>query len=334
MHSSFGEGGICLDLYKIPGDSSPNWRFYKFIQYSSMEPDDTIGPMIHAMQELGYSPDKKCWAVFLYSTCYCLGTSLLCAELLDFKTISDASIEAFWKKNRSDLIFTSDRRYVKNMNWFPEIVKRFLLRTNRRPYDFFLTLLDKDPKMTYYNLYREISSWKYFGRFSAILLLRTLTRVMDWPMDFDLDYDWDSGATTTQGGLLLLHEDQISAQFDKSPRVLTGAYKDKLDALIRDIQLCLESNYPRKNSSMLYVTSDLCSYFKLYKATRYLGYYVDRGLSELRSLSVAYPKQDYIWKSIYNGRRSSIPKEYLGELNDWFGIRNERNTRFLRTGDF
>lgn len=323
-----------MDIYNIPGDVHKLWRIYKFIDYSTSEPDDTIGPMIFVMKDFKYTKSQKVWAVYLYSLSYCLGTALICSELLDYKKIDSRQVQDFWLHNKSKLIFTSDRKYVKNLDWFVSCVNWFIAKTNRCPYKYIKKFIGNNPQETYHNMYQEVSSWPKFGRFSTILFLRTLCRVLELPMDFDNGYDWKSGATTTQGALILLNKDLTSQKFKSNSRILTQTNIYALDALMQGIQIYMQENYPNKNASMLYLTSDLCSYFKLFKGTRYLGYYVDRGLEEVYKLKKEYPEYEYLWNSIFQGRANCIEPRYLGELNNWSKPRTEKNTIFLKTGDF
>ena len=81
------------------------------------------------------------------------------------------------------------------------------------------------------------------------------------------------------------------------------------------------------------VTSDLCSYRKLFKQSRYLGYYVDRQQEELLFLEKSWPEKDF-WEELWQYRRKYVPDEYLGELNGWEGIQRERVTAWVDKGEF
>lgn len=319
------------DLYHIPGDKGGNWRFDKMIKYISNFPDE-IGPIVNSYLK-DKSDDYKTWWVFLYSTCYCMGSAMLMCEKLDYKIITDKDIDEFWVDNKEKLIFQSDRRYIKNINQFPIIVKEFINRSNRKPYEYISRYLCSDPKDTYNSLYKEVSTWKYYGRFSVILFIYNLSKVFPSIELQPTNYDWKNGATTTSAIFNVIYEDKLASDWDAGKGFnLDSDDINTLDDYLNLIIDGLKKANPNKVWNIINVSSDLCSYRKLFKGVRYQGYYVDRQQEEIMTLEKNNPDYQWLWDFIWNARKENINNVLLGELNGWNGIRKEREKLFLEHG--
>ena len=105
-----------------------------------------------------------------------------------------------------------------------------------------------------------------------------------------------------------------------------------LDASLKITTDALQRQFPQKKWNIIYVSSDLCSFRKLFKGVRYQGYYVDRQQEEIQTLQHNYPEFKNIWEFIWDCRRKHINNQLLGELNGWNGIRKDRCKLFLEHG--
>lgn len=323
-----------VDLYNIPGDTGAPWRFKKMVEYIANFPDE-IGPVINSyLKDKHASDNDKAWWVFLYSTCYCMGSGMVMMNELDYKTITDKDIDDFWKIHKPKLIFQSDRRYIKYMNQFPIIAKQFIKKCNRKPFDYINQFVDySDPIKTYNNLYKEVGTWKYYGRFSIILYIFNLCKVFPDIKVESSSYDWKNGATTTSAIYNARYQDDKANEFDsgKAP-ALTRKEIYGMDVTLGIITDALKKYKPDRNWNIIYVSSDLCSFRKLFKGVRYQGFYVDRQQEEINQLEKSYPEHKYIWDFVWKAREKYIDHKYLGEINGWSGIRKERMRLFLEKG--
>lgn len=318
-------------MYSIPNDTGGNWRLNDFIKYALNGINDTCAPMKYWLDSINASKDDIIWATLLYSATYCLGTTMFMYSKLDYKTLTKQELNDFWVEYKSKLIFQSDRVYVKSLNWFVPIISSFLSRTKRCPSKYFNDLLKGSPEQIFSNMYDEVNRWQYYGRFSAILFLRTLIQTLDVPMDFIEEYNWAQGATTTAGALVLGYKDDKIPEFLKTGKV-SPRMRGWLDNMLIRIKTELYAQAPEREISMLYLTSDLCSYFKLYKGSRYYGYYVDRAQKEILTLEKNLPEAQDIWDLLWKARKAVIPNKVLGELNGWTGIQNKKFKLFLERG--
>lgn len=317
---------------KIPGDTGKNWRKNRMVEYIGSFPDE-IGPLIRDyFKKQNLSKDDQVWWVLLYSSCYCMGTACILQQELDYKSLKKSQAERFWSENKPRLIFQSDRRYIKNMNQFVEILGEFIHRSKRHPWEYLQQFLRSTPSETYDALYKEVSSWRYYGRFGTILFLYNLNKLMRIPMD-SRDYDWKSGKTTTAAVFNAIYEDDKADAFE-STAFLTTADTEFLNAFLSKLINRLSTKYPDKTWTVMGVTSDLCSYRKLFKQTRYLGYYVDRQQEELIWLQDRWPEYQELWSDFWDGRKCYINSQYLGELNGYTGIQKDRMRSWVERGEF
>jgi hypothetical protein len=316
----------------IPNDTGKNWRRNKLVEYIGSFPDE-IGPIIrHYFKVQHMDKDSQVWWVLLYSACYCMGTACVLEKELDYKTVRKKELSEFWEINKPNLLFQSDRRYIKNMNQFNDIAWEFLTHTERKPWDYINRFITDDPYETYQKLYKEVSSWKYYGRFGTILFLYNLHKLVGVDLDYD-EYDWKSGKTTTSALFNAFYLDERAEEFEKDGKLIGDELSwldDKLYKLIK----VLKKKYPDKDWTIMGVTSDLCSYRKLFKQTRYLGYYVDRQQEEIKWLQIRWPRYKDLWKSIWKWRQKVIDPQYLGELNGYFGVQKDLMTTWTKRGEF
>lgn len=322
-----------MDMYHIPGDTGKPWRFNKMVEYIGNFPDE-IGPVInYYLESARATNDDKMWWVFLYSTCYCMGTAMVMANHLDHQSVDDDELERYWVSTKPKLIFQSDRRYIKNMNQFTWMAHEFLNRSGRQLYDYIMQFVKLgDAKTTYSQLYKEISSWKYYGRFGTILFIFNLCKVFPQVEIESSDYDWKSGATTTSAIFNARYEDERAADFDAKKVNLTSDDIRMLNATLKLVSDALKQYNPNKKWNDIYVTSDLCSFRKLFKGVRYQGYYVDRQMEELQQLQHNFPELSNMWDITWDARRRFINPQYLGEVNGWRAIRKHRMKWFLEHG--
>ena len=105
---------------------------------------------------------------------------------------------------------------------------------------------------------------------------------------------------------------------------MTAEDKIKLDALVEKLEQDCGANFTD-------IESTICAYSKLFKGTRYLGYYIDRFQEELiQALKNDYPEKDMY--TLFGLRARVTPNAYLGEFMGWAGIRKERNKLWLKEG--
>lgn len=320
------------DLYKIPGDTGKPWRLKTLIDFILAAPDEITPVFTDFLDKVQATQDERVWWAFLYSTCYSITSTIVMFNRLDFKTLTEEGVDDFWKEYKSKLIFQSDRRYIKQVNQFPIIVKEFLKNSNREPYKYISQWFQASPEETYKKLYSEVGKWKYYGRYAITLFIRSLVRALPEVKIRSTGYDWKHGATTTSALFTILYEDEKAQNFEAKTYKLSSEDIKTLDGTLQVILKVLESHNPDRIWDMIDISYELCAYRKLFKASRYPGYYVDRQQEEIITMENNFPEYNNDWKFLWKIRKNRLDNIYLGEINGWSGIRKQLSPRFLKTG--
>ena len=316
----------------IKGDQGKPWRYNKLIEYIVDFPDELTPVVKGFLKREKATKSDVVWWVLLYSSCYCVATACVMYKNLDFRTLTHNELEEFWEDNKQKLIFQSDRRYIKNMNQFVEIVEEFLKNSGRNPWGYLKKFIKNDEKATYESMYKEVNSWKYYGRFGTILFMYNINKLLKIPMNNN-SYDWKNGSTTTEAIFNANYMDKRAEIFKNNP-ALTSKDINHLNKTLEKIIDDLNKISPERNWTILGVTSDMCSYRKLFKSTRYLGYYVDRQQEEILQLQKNYPEYNSMWDYMWEDRKNGIDEKYLGEKNGYVGIQKSRMSAWVERGEF
>lgn len=332
MTKLVGGNSAPIPEYSIPGDTGKPWRQEKLIEFASRYPASFDPVALGFLNEQKATKEERTWWAFLYSTCYSIPTACALYKLLPLSKVERMDLEQFWVKNKKKLVFQSDRKYVGSMNKLPLMILDFLGRTKGRPWEYMENVISSAEGCVYESLYREICTWFYFGRFGAVLFIDTFRKCLGLKFPID-SYDWVRGSTTTSGLFNAFYRDLDAIKFDRGEKLLTEEDKKWLDNKKDLVLKVLKKRYPDSHWDTISITRIFCTYRKLYKGTRYLGYYVDRQQEELITLEKSYPELFEIWSTLWELRKRGISKEYLGELNNRVGIRVPLEKEFLRTGE-
>lgn len=282
--------------------------------------------------------EQRIWMALLYSTCYCVPTTFVIfyhfpSYPLVIKQDRDdflRHVQEWWNLKKPDLMFQSDRRYVKNMNWFVPILKSYMENMGENQYETLSKLKSKKADETFNNVYNFIvKNWKYYGRFSAFLFTETLSALID---NFDMNptwIDWKQGSTATEGLCHYLNRDDLVEKY-KYKGLSTSDYK-YLDKEFEKLLQRFHQIFGEK-PQVWDVETSLCGYRKLFKGTRYLGYYIDRQLEELYKVLNTNPDLNDVWDLVFKWREECFDSDYLGEIHGWKSIRKQFCKQFLEKG--
>ena len=304
--------------YGIPGDSK-KLRQQTFAQMAIV--DKKTGYLDGAMDchlcipytrlyEL--STESLLWAAVLYGLSYSSTTTM--RILHKFPTISSAKegFEEFWASEKDTLYFAPDKRYLKNNNQVIPAIKSIYKVSNHNLKGYLLPILKKGFDATYTEITKN---WSYFGPMGAFLFFDALYDFLPTFYSDPTTFNWKvMGQTVSEGMAHLLCQDEKIE--DKSYDY--DLYDKKVDFL------SYKFNLPK-----IQIESSLCMFRKLFKGTRYLGYYADRQLEECLLVEKYLDLGIDIWRC----RELTIPEAMRGESNDWSGIRKPLTKRFLTTGE-
>lgn len=295
------------------------YRIKDFIQFHNESSQaDNIVIQLKTYLELANKNSKreKELACLLYSLTYSVPSTIVLLE--KFKEFIN-NPNVFWQNYKSKLIFQSDRKYIKINNAF-----------NRAFFDFYakkvFDYLDNKQEIDIEDAVNKIEKVFFFKRFSAFLFLEVYCCLFD-KKTINIKLDWKNGSTVTSGILNVLGQDGLADEWDKKHNLkMNFKYFDILAQ-----ELLTKVTYGKE---MAILETNLCAYRKLFKGSRYVGYYADRVLEELYKTINNFPEHAEALSLLFNARELVIPIKYLGEKNNWVKIRKEMKKRYLQTGDW
>ena len=311
-------------LFNIPGDQGGTWRWDKLVELYHLEDtiqDDPSPSKILALwaEQEHLTPEDKTWLSYLYGLTYSTTTAILIFRRFpSLESItSRRELAEFWRDNKQRLYFNRDRRYIKNNNQFVDAIaglRRFEGKTLYSQLGWF----------TDEALYRRIvKHWPYFGRHAAFLFFDAYSKMLNGgKCSLSSISNWNEARTIAEGLALATYDDALYLRAKN--KQLTQADALTLNVLVTKLEQDCGANFTD-------IESTICAYSKLFKGTRYLGYYIDRFQEELRSaVQNHYPLKEV--ETLCELRKQVTPQEYLGECNGWVGIRKERCNLWLKEG--
>lgn len=301
------------------------WELLKqYIRHGYMDTDThLLGEYAEAS---GYNLPRKISLSFLYSTCYNVPTACLLDFLLSTPRWWDRPLlEAVWSKYKDKLIFQTDRKWVKIADQFVDLCMDF--KDTMYPFSQGIA-----PYINSFDdMYNAFTKLNNQGRVSAYIFIDGLIATGVMKPSMPERFDWNNGQTCTEGMLHALLEDDAVEHFDKGKHKLTKTQIQHLDhELARLIEELREEGMDEEH--VYDYESNLCAYRKYFKSKMYCGYYLDRQLEELVKLREKLPDHEVIWEKLFTLRKAVYPKNMLGEIGGWKGIRKELMQNFTKTG--
>lgn len=301
-------------------------RRKEFVWYHIHGDGDCNGQVLRVYAQLNNLDRQACFDLaYFYATTYCVVSAIY---LLNHRKEIVADYRAFAKENKPDLIFQSDRKYVKMLDNFERMldVWRRELRSGAPEFDR-CTLADPSTIDTEKAL-SKAEKWYFFKRFSAYLFIETYCDILDLRATRVTGLDYEGDAMTFAGGLFYVLGDDKDAIYIHENRklpVTRDAFEESLQTLQRDVLAA------GGDDSLVKLETSLCAYEKFFKGTRYNGYYADRQLGEVTKLR-NNPKFVRACEEVLLARSIAINDAYLGELHGWSGIRKELKKSYQKTG--
>ena len=308
-----------MDLYSLPNDDGKTYRRKKFLSllknpergYIDGATDYCL--LVAFADDHDLDRDERFLLAYLYGLSYSQTTAIRTyMEFWDLEGVKAAQLERFWKLNKNSLYFNPDRKYVKNNDAFVPALLNIKNLAGYDPTDYWENLLEGGFSLLYKRIKKD---WFYFGPMGIYLFLDALYGLIpDWYVDPD-QIDWrHCGQTVPEGMAHLLYQDDL---------VESGSYPlEVFNSIVKKIQR-------KTDQPVVLIESTLCAFRKLFKGTRYVGYYADRMLLECQQTD-SYLRD--LGVDIWSYRAQVIPQKYLGEVNGWSGIREDRMKLWLKKG--
>lgn len=326
-----------MDLYHIPQDNGVDWRLHKFIEYQHEVPSihyRVLGEYIKLYVKSQNRAVMLCW----YMSCtYNEVTCVLLDKLVDMPEITPSNVNSyfqdFWAKWKDTLDFGSSRKYAKNMDWFPTLMTNFIRKTHKNPISWLKSFNKEDGETNYKELFSELTSMPYVGRFAAELFMESVLYLNDY---FGTNFkepsklDWKKCSNLTSGILNIFYMDEEANLYDKTKKLPVS--EEFLTQKLNLIQAEISKVYPEQDNDINLFVGKVCSFRNLFKASRYGGFHHDRELEVLKGYEYRLPEFQNLWNRIYDLRKSMFDERFLGEIGGWDGIRKERKKLWLTQG--
>lgn len=307
--------------FGIPGDSI---KLRRKVFSQMITPDPETGYIDGATDycllqpfadENKLSTEARLWAAFLYGMSYsCTTTMRFMMEFPMVKDVSPRPIKQFWDDYKESLWFQPDKKYLKNNDQVVPAIKCLYKLSHGNLKKYLMPLLKQGFDPTYKEI---LKNWKYFGPHGAYLFFDAVYGLCPELYSDPEDLDWKNcGKTVPEGMAHLLGLDE------------QALHKEPFDFIRFGKNVTMLSE--KFGQPKVIVESTLCAFRKLFKGTRYVGYYADRQLAECNA--TAFVLNHNYGIDIWDYRAKSIPHHMRGEELEWNGIRKQKCKDFLNLG--
>ena len=295
-------------------------RMEEFVQYHRDGDGECNAILLKKYSQKHKLNIRDCFNLaFFFSITYCCESGIIL--FLNRDSILYGKVNCAQLKK--DMIFQSDRKYVKMKNRFEKLL--LFWEKHLTQYDF--SRWFRDGALFLETAVRDVEKWYMFGRFSAFLFLETFATMIDASVS-NTTINWIEGDTATSGLLNLFGDDAEASYFDQKG-VLTVPV-DKMDARLHKVISEVKRTGGDANTTK--IETSLCAYRKFYKGTRYNGFYLDRMLEELIWYQENKPQYANLTSELFSMRQQCFPEQMLGEKHGWDGIRKEEKKMYREYG--
>lgn len=306
-------------MYNIPNDS-PKLRRKVFMQLMTPDPEtgymdgEDYGLLRPYIKQYCLTVESRLWRAFLYGMSYsCTTVIRFLQKFPELSRVKPEALHNFWRDNKPTLYFAPDKRYLKNNDQVCAAIRSIYKLSRGNLSAYLIPLLDKGFDATYHEI---VSKWKYFGPSGAYLFFDAIYAFVTDKYTDPAQLDWVHSGKTVRDGMahLLCDDDAVETDIHDYAK-----YNHYVDLIVK-----------KTGSPKIVVESNLCFFRKLFKATRYLGYYADRQLVECHQTADILKESCGV--DIWEYRELTVPTYLRGEANNWTGIRKEKYKTFLLTG--
>ena len=297
-------------------------RIQEFAEYHKNGDGECNGVVLAAWaKNHGLNDQEKYELAYLFSITYCVESAIV---LFTDPAEKKANIESWAKERKPQIVFQSDRKYIRMKNSFERCLSQFYRKIN--DVNQFRAKVCEAGTLILDKAIRYVESWEMFGRFSAFLFLETFVRITGEKAENAKTIDWLNGNTATSGLMNVYGLDENAADFDKTGRI-PEKLLSQMDSMFFNIKNLIAKQ--GGNPATTELETSLCAYRKFYKASRYNGYYLDRMLEEILKLRIYFPD---VSDELLRIRSACFNPKYLGEKGGWDGIRKEMKKLYKESG--
>lgn len=275
-----------------------------------------------------YNSEQRLWLSWLYGTTYYWPTSyVIWNEFPDMELVGVDRLRDWNNENYKRLRYQTDTKWNKGHlpGQFVSYKEWVGDRTQR---EAITAKFVGDPVKDFYILWDEVNSWHKFGRYTSWFYIQTLKQCCNIPVDVDNLWFHDySGSRSHRNGMCY-----VVGRPDLIDQKLSDMELRFFNSTAKEILLGVKLRYPHVADKADYFGMEtcLCSFKKLFRTRegRYLGYYIDRQLEEIRKVE----NDNWFgidWNPMHQAREEKLDRNYLTN-----GIDKSKMVLFLETNNF
>jgi hypothetical protein len=252
--------------------------------------------------------EQRYWLAFLFGTCYSATTVYyIYNEFPDFENVDVERLKRWWNENKQNTLFQTDRLRVKTQNKFVETFESYKnLIGNTTQENYFRSLKQPTPQMTYDNCYEDLIGIKNFGRFTMFIYLEMINVLTGYdlePTHLDL-----KNADSCRNGLVYhLGHNELDTHGTK--KRLTPKQINYLQYHFKQLKEEI-GTLDIQHTNIWNIETTLCAFKKYNKGKRYVGYYIDRQKSEILKMQQAI-STGVDWDVLWDFRNETYDKRWL-----------------------
>lgn len=275
---------------------------------------DCNGQVLRAYAEANVLSEQDCFDLsYFYATTYCCASAVFMYKRRG-EIVRDA--ERFANESVGLLVFESDRHWVAQDKRLNKMLKEWA--QGKSVYDFKAAAMSGE--FIYINQALEyVQRWYYFSRYAAYLFIETFCDLTGYSITYPNGLDYGKDRMLFASGMFRYYGMDALAEKTRLTRKLpvdNKTFDNMVKRLQADVKRC------NGDDNWLKLETSLCAYEKMFRGTRYNGYYADRMLAETMKM-MHNPNLRGDCEEVLTARAVAIPQQYLGEIGGWNGIRKE-----------
>ena len=277
---------------------------------SNGDTDPANSCLLYIANRFDITLEQRYWLCFLYSTCYCAPTAYyIFNEFPDYELVNFGRLEKWWYENKKNLIFTTDKAWVRSRNQFVDVVKSYKKIIGHSQIEAYNKLKNKCKKKTYENCFNNFKKVYQMGRFSLFIYLDVIHHVTGYKMEPD-GLDLPNAKSSRNGLCYALGLDQYISYNredklgEKEYRVLNDGFWSIYDKIFQ---------LRPHDTNVWSIETTLCAYKKYKKnKKRWVGYYIERQRKEIKKMQT-WVTEGVNWTPLWDYRKEYFPVEMLKE---------------------
>ncbi len=281
---------------------------------SNGDTDPANSCLLYIANRFDITLEQRYWLCFLYSTCYCAPTAYyIFNEFPDYELVDFKRLERWWYENKSNLIFTTDKAWIRSRNQFVDVIKSYTKLIGKSQVHAYQKLIGSSKTKTYINCFNFFKNVYQMGRFSLFIYLDVIHHVTGFVMEPD-GLDLQNAKSSRNGLCYALGLDNLISYNRKKP--LSKKHYQILEKGFWEIYREIENKRPH-DTNVWAIETSLCAYKKHKKnKKRYVGYYVERQRKEIKKMQT-WVKEGVNWSPLWDYRDEYFPIKMLKEKSNY-----------------